>query len=84
VRVDGEVLLSGGAINSPQLLLLSASARAAPARGRRRRRARPARRRAGPAGPPGHAVHLQRRGSSLKDAEDLKHVADYYLRRRGR
>ena len=48
-----EVILCGGAINSPQLLQLSGVGNAARARGaRHRRRARPARRRRAPAGSP--------------------------------
>ena len=49
----GEVILCGGAINSPQLLQLSGVGAADPlARARHRRRGRPARRGRGPAGPP--------------------------------
>ena len=49
----GEVILCGGAINSPQLLQLSGVGNAQRARGaRHRRRARPAGRRREPAGPP--------------------------------
>ena len=69
-RAGAEVILAGGAINSPQLLQLSGVGppRAA-ARARHPGRRRPARRRRGPAGPfPGadraqlhQAHHLQRR-----------------------
>ena len=58
----GEVVLCGGAINSPQLLQLSGVGNAERARrARHRRRARPARRRRAPAGPPGglHPVRVQ-------------------------
>ena len=49
----GEVILCGGAINSPQLLQLSGRRQRARARAARyRRRPRPARRRREPAGPP--------------------------------
>ena len=61
----GEVILCGGAINSPQLLQLSGVGNAGRAeRARHRRRARPARRRREPAGPPGglHPVRLHAAG----------------------
>ena len=60
-----EVILCGGAINSPQLLQLSGIGNAARARGaRRRRRPRPARRRREPPGPPRglHPARLPRAG----------------------
>ena len=61
----GEVILCGGAINSPQLLQLSGVGNARRARGARdRRRPRPAGRRRAPAGPPRglHPVRLQAAG----------------------
>ena len=51
-RADREVILAAGAIGSPQLMLLWASARRGPARGGHRTPARAARRRAQPAGSP--------------------------------
>ena len=83
-RVDGEVLLCGGAINSPQLLLLSGIGPAPhlrdvgvdvvhdlPGVGQ------------GLQDHPAMPVICTARGSSLKDAEQPRQVADYYLRRRG-
>ena len=61
----GEVILCGGAINTPQLLQLSGVGDADAARSaRRRRRPRPARRRREPAGPPRglHPVRVQAAG----------------------
>ena len=61
----GEVVLCGGAINSPQLLQLSGVGNADELHGPRdRRRARPARRRRAPAGSPGglHPVRVQAAG----------------------
>ena len=83
-RVDGEVLLAGGAVNSPHLLMLSGIGPAThlrevgvdvvhdlPGVGE------------GLQDHPAVPVVCSARGSSLKDAEDLKQVAAYYLRRRG-
>jgi choline dehydrogenase len=83
-HVDGEVLLSGGAVNSPQLLLLSGVGPAEhlrevgvdvvhdlPGVGQ------------GLQDHPAMPFICSARGSSLKDAERLRHVAAYYLRRRG-
>jgi choline dehydrogenase-like flavoprotein len=83
-RAEHEVIVSGGAVNSPQLLLLSGIGPA------------PHLRDVGVdvvhdlpgvgAGLQDHpAVPVIRRavGSSLLDAESLRSIADYYLRRRG-
>jgi choline dehydrogenase len=83
-RAEHQVILSGGAVNSPQLLLLSGIGPA------------PHLRDVGidvvqdlpgvGAGLQDHpAVPVIRRavGSSLMDAESLRNIADYYLRRRG-
>ena len=83
-HVDGEVLLCGGAVNSPQLLMLSGIGPAAhlrdvgvdvvhdlPGVG------------SGLQDHPAFPLVCTARGSSLKDAESLRNVADYYLRRRG-
>ena len=84
-RVEREVLLCGGAINSPQLLLLSGIGPAPHLRdvgvdvvhdlpgvgaGLQDHPALP-------------VVVTTRTGSSLMDAESPRHLADYYLRRRG-
>ena len=83
-HVDAEVLLCGGAINSPQLLLLSgigpsphlrdvgiAVQHDLPGVGE------------GLQDHPAMPLICQATGSSLKDAEDTRQVVDYYLRRRG-
>ena len=83
-HVDGEVLLCGGAVNSPQVLMLSGIGPAAhlrdvgvevvhdlPGVG------------TGLQDHPAFPLICTARGSSLKDAESLRHVVDYTLRRRG-
>ncbi|HZG98165.1 MAG TPA: GMC family oxidoreductase N-terminal domain-containing protein [Nocardioidaceae bacterium] len=83
-RVEGEVLLSGGAINSPQLLMLSGIGPAPhlrdvgvdvvhdlPGVGH------------GLQDHPVMPVICTARGSSLRDAESLAQVVTYYTRRRG-
>jgi choline dehydrogenase len=83
-RVEGEVLLSGGAINSPQLLMLSGIGPAPhlrdvgvdvvhdlPGVGQ------------GLQDHPVMPVICTARGSSLKDAESLTQLVSYYTRRRG-
>jgi choline dehydrogenase len=83
-QVDGEVVLAGGAVNSPQLLLLSGIGPAThlrevgvdvvhdlPGVGQ------------GLQDHPAMPFICSARGSSLKDAESPRQVADYYLRRRG-
>ena len=65
----GQVILCGGAINTPQLLQLSGVGNARRAgRPRDRRRARPARRRREPAGPP-RGLHPARLHAAGVDAE---------------
>ena len=83
-HADAEVLLCGGAINSPQLLLLSGIGPAShlrgigvdvvhdlPGVGQ------------GLQDHPALPVIVTARGSSLMDAEKPRHLAAYYLRRRG-
>jgi choline dehydrogenase-like flavoprotein len=82
--VDAEVVLAGGAVNSPQLLLLSGIGPTThlrdvgvdvvhdlPGVGQ------------GLQDHPAMPFICSARGSSLKDAETPRQVADYYLRRRG-
>ncbi len=83
-RAEGEVVLSGGAVNSPQLLMLSGIGPAAhlrevgidvvhdlPGVGQ------------GLQDHPAMPLIVRATGSSLKDAETPRQLADYYLRRRG-
>ena len=70
-----EVILCGGAINSPQLLQLSGVGNADELGGaRRRRRARPARRRREPPGPPRglHPVLVHAAGVGAAGAEEVE------------
>jgi len=84
VQADAEVVLCGGAVNSPQLLLLSGIGPAVhlrevgveathdlPGVGQ------------GLQDHPAVPVIATARGSSLKDAESPRQIAAYYLRRRG-
>ena len=71
---ESDVVVSGGAIGSPGLLLSSGIGPAAELRARHRRRRRPPGRRTQPARPPALADHLRVQGSPAGDVRDPLHA----------